>query len=120
MIRFPRGGVETASVLDVTKRRRDTRPGYRKRVRGVEMCNWIECPVVFTPAPTVTKASSDGGSEEAKSEVSVSSSPQPKAEVVRVSGKICSRCRLVKYCSPEHQKKDWEEHSRVCVKMQPE
>ena len=28
----------------------------------------------------------------------------------------CGRCKLVSYCSPEHQKCDWEEHKRLCVK----
>jgi hypothetical protein len=34
-----------------------------------------------------------------------------------IVGQICSKCRLVKYCSLEHQRLDWEEHRRVCVKM---
>lgn len=28
----------------------------------------------------------------------------------------CSRCKLVKYCTAEHQALDWEDHKRVCVK----
>ncbi|THU97121.1 hypothetical protein K435DRAFT_965649 [Dendrothele bispora CBS 962.96] len=35
----------------------------------------------------------------------------------RPTGQLCSKCKLVKYCSAEHQRMDWEEHKRVCVKM---
>jgi hypothetical protein len=28
--------------------------------------------------------------------------------------KICSQCKLFKYCSPECQKSDWQEHKLVC------
>jgi len=34
----------------------------------------------------------------------------------RVAGQMCSKCKLVKYCSPEHHRRDWEEHRRVSVK----
>ena len=30
--------------------------------------------------------------------------------------KVCSRCRLVHYCSPEHQRADWKAgHKMICV-----
>lgn len=29
--------------------------------------------------------------------------------------KYCSRCRMVKYCSAECQKKDWRDHKKVCI-----
>jgi hypothetical protein len=28
--------------------------------------------------------------------------------------KVCSRCRIVYYCSTEHQKQDWKTHKNVC------
>jgi len=28
----------------------------------------------------------------------------------------CSACRLQRYCSPEHQKKDWKYHKHICNK----
>ena len=33
-----------------------------------------------------------------------------------LTGLVCSRCKLVKYCSADHQRRDWEEHKRVCAK----
>ncbi|KAF5344868.1 hypothetical protein D9758_011574 [Tetrapyrgos nigripes] len=37
--------------------------------------------------------------------------------ISRPAGQLCSKCKLVKYCSLEHQRLDWEEHKRVCIKM---
>ncbi|KAJ7596519.1 hypothetical protein C8J56DRAFT_773001 [Mycena floridula] len=28
----------------------------------------------------------------------------------------CSRCKVVSYCSPEHQKADWKNHKPRCIK----
>ena len=92
LIRFPRYGVDSATVLDVRTKRK------RKRLVPKQMCNWINCDVVFSD------------------ESSTSSSEGSASNEKRIIGQLCSKCRLVKYCSPEHQREDWEEHRRVCVK----
>jgi hypothetical protein len=101
MIRFPRRGVENASILDI---KRGGRCG--RRVKAREMCNWIDCDVIFNEeqAPFT---------ESEGSQSSVESGYAP----TKIAGQICSKCRLVKYCSPEHQKLDWDEHRRVCKAM---
>ncbi|KAF8073987.1 hypothetical protein FPV67DRAFT_1560267 [Lyophyllum atratum] len=103
MIRFPRRGMETASVLDIRGK------GRRKKIRTRPMCNWIDCDVVFTDdGPGASMSGSSEGSD-----ISVGSGSSHDA---RVTGQTCSKCKLVKYCSAEHQRKDWEEHRRVCAK----
>ncbi|KAF8628647.1 hypothetical protein AX15_003779 [Amanita polypyramis BW_CC] len=93
LIRFPRCGVESATVLNVRTKHK------RKRFVPKQMCNWINCDVVF-------------------SEKSSSSSSVGERNLAndnkRIVGQLCSKCRLVKYCSPEHQREDWKEHQRVC------
>lgn len=103
MIRFPRRGNSSASILQIKTH------GKRKRVKPKFMCNWMDCNVSFSDSASQSHAarSSDG------SEHSVESAP---SECAKSTGQICSKCKLVKYCSPEHQKKDWDEHKRVCVK----
>jgi hypothetical protein len=32
----------------------------------------------------------------------------------------CAKCKTVKYCSPDCQKKDWKKHKQVCKQMQDE
>lgn len=61
-----------------------------------EVCNWAECGVCF---------SVDG----------VAIEDEAKNAVPR---KRCSRCKLVSYCSAEHQRFDWAEHKRVCIKYE--
>ncbi|GLB38667.1 putative MYND finger [Lyophyllum shimeji] len=104
MIRFPRHGPESASVLDV---RGLKGKGRRKKIRTRPMCNWIDCDVVFSEEGTGGFGGSEG------SETSEGSGGSNDGRVV---GQTCSKCRLVKYCSADHQRKDWEEHRRVCVK----
>ena len=106
IIRFPRRGPETASLLQIK-----TKKG-RRRVKAKDMCNWIECDVCFGEVPS-RRMSTSGSSEGSEA----GSEDSPTAEVVKLSGHFCSKCRLVKYCSPDHQRKDWEEHRRVCIKM---
>lgn len=106
MIRFPRRGLTTASVLKIKRGGK-----YGKRVKARQMCNWIECDVCFSEDPATSS-----GSERGSSEGSECSDESIKPEQ-RVLGQICSKCRLVKYCSLEHQRKDWDEHRRVCVKF---
>lgn len=101
MIRFPRRGLETASVLQIKTK------GKRKRVKPKDMCNWIDCHVSFGEVSMGSNRGSDG------SEASVESSSD---DIIKSAGQFCSKCKLVKYCSPEHQRNDWEEHKRVCVK----
>ena len=106
MIRFPRRGPEAASILQIKTK------GRHKRFKAKDMCNWIDCDVSFGEVPVLQNISADGRSSDG-SEVSVESS-----EVKLISGQLCSKCKLVKYCSSDHQRKDWDEHRRVCVKMQ--
>ncbi|KJA27482.1 hypothetical protein HYPSUDRAFT_35381 [Hypholoma sublateritium FD-334 SS-4] len=103
MIRFPRRGNSSASILQIKTH------GKRKRVKSKFMCNWMDCNVSFGDSASQSHAarSLDG------SEHSVESAP---SDCGKNTGQICSKCKLVKYCSPEHQKKDWDEHKRVCVK----
>ncbi|KAI0040268.1 hypothetical protein FA95DRAFT_1683879 [Auriscalpium vulgare] len=100
MVRFPRRGLESAAVLPLKRGAR--RRAVFRRVRAREMCNWIDCDIAFTDE------AGDG------SESSRSSSDSAIRPVVR--GQVCSKCKIVKYCSAEHQRKDWEEHKRLCVK----
>lgn len=121
MIRFPRRGLESAEVLPIKRGRRVSgKPGpapIGRKVRQREMCNWIECDVCFnTSSSSGSAVISSGGSERSSYEGSETGVNAP-TEPPRVVGQFCSKCRLVKYCSPEHQKKDWEEHRRVCCKI---
>jgi len=130
MIRFPRRGLETASVLEIKRGGK-----FGKKVRVREMCNWIECSVCFSDEPAPSSYPSDvseGSVDTASSAESNSRATGPLAALP--AGQLCSKCRLVKYCSLEHQRKyvetfpilflaliglhrDWEEHRRVCMKM---
>ncbi|KAE9408843.1 hypothetical protein BT96DRAFT_962515 [Gymnopus androsaceus JB14] len=103
MLRFPRRGLETANVLEIKRGGK-----FGRRVKQRMMCNWIHCDVCFGEEPLGKSAS--GSSQ--KSESSESS-----VEQRAILGQLCSKCRLVRYCSLEHQKQDWAEHRRVCVKM---
>ncbi|KAF8912016.1 hypothetical protein CPB84DRAFT_1812183 [Gymnopilus junonius] len=103
MIRFPRRGLNTASVLQIKTKER------RRRVKAKDMCNWIDCDVAFGECPAQNMSAS--GSSEG-SDVSV----EPSHERSKNLGQVCSKCKLVKYCSAEHQRNDWDEHKRVCVR----
>ncbi|TFK34724.1 hypothetical protein BDQ12DRAFT_726589 [Crucibulum laeve] len=113
MIRFPRRGPEEAAVLDV----RRGKTARRRRIRGKQMCNWIDCDVEFGAgeALQLEEGSASGSSIEG-SELSIESGSTGSGVVL---GQTCSKCKLVKYCSPEHQRKDWDEHRRVCVRATP-
>jgi hypothetical protein len=100
MIRFPRRGVEGAAVLSIKRGGRNGR-----KVRSREMCNWIDCNVCFHEETAQYAESNEGSQSSADS-----------GDAPTNNGLVCSKCRLVKYCSPEHQKKDWDEHRRVCAK----
>ncbi|TFK71307.1 hypothetical protein BDN72DRAFT_765221 [Pluteus cervinus] len=102
MIRFPRRGLETASVLDIKI------PGRRRQLKAKQMCNWIDCDVSFSDEPL--------GSSSGSSEGSVSSMDSGNSNEPRNYGQTCSRCRLVRYCCADHQRRDWDEHRRVCVR----
>ncbi|KAH9483863.1 hypothetical protein JR316_0003341 [Psilocybe cubensis] len=104
MIRFPRRGLETASVLKIKTKTK------RKRVKPRDMCNWIDCDVSFGVVPRHRKSTSES------SECSNVCDEQHPQEKTMILGQVCSKCKLVKYCSPEHQRNDWDEHKRVCVK----
>jgi hypothetical protein len=107
MIRFPRRGVPSADVVAL---RRGGRHGGR-RMRAQQMCNWIDCTVCFDDeSPPQDTESQYSGSSEGSQTSGDGHDPPPKALV-------CSKCKLVKYCTPEHQKRDWEEHRRMCRKM---
>ena len=118
LIRFPKHGPEQAAVLSIpsTKHKRKVRYQYGRRARPKEMCNWVDCDVCFDSGSSIHvcagEGSSDGsvaGSEGGEGAMEEYHAPKP-------TGLVCSRCKLVKYCSPHHQKLDWEEHRRVCVK----
>lgn len=98
MVRFPRRGLEGAAVLPL---KRGRAYAFRK-VRAREMCNWIDCDIAFD--------------EEGAADGSESSKTSGETEVAPVRGQVCSKCKIAKYCSAEHQRKDWDEHRRVCAK----
>lgn len=99
MIRFPRQGLEGATVLALKRGRKH---GGR-RVKPRQMCNWIDCGVCF-----------DDEVAQHESEVGSQSSGESGDGVSKVAGGVCSRCKLVRYCSREHMVKDFEEHRRMC------
>ena len=115
LVRFPKKGLETAAVLCD---KRKVRYRYGRRARPRELCNWIECDVCFDEAAPGAQMHEGGSGSEGSSSEGGSEGSVCYAEA-RFAGLICSRCKLVKYCSPEHQKLDWEEHRRVCVKPGP-
>lgn len=104
MIRFPRRGIEGAAILSIKRGGR-----YGKKVKAKEMCNWIDCDIAFSEE-TQRYAESSEGSEGSQS--------SGDCAETSTHGLVCSKCKLVKYCSPEHQRKDWDEHRRVCTKPQ--
>lgn len=114
LIRFPKKGLETAAVLCY---KRKVRYRYGRRAKAKEMCNWIDCHTCFLDESAHGVPPSEGcseGSIAGSSEGSDGSLEETNAS--KFAGLVCSRCKLVKYCSPEHQKLDWEEHRRVCAK----
>ena len=114
MIRFPRTGIDAAVVLPL--KRGTGRGGRFRRIRAREMCNWVDCDVAFSEeniASPSTGAGGEGGSETASS---VSGKGSTDAARPAVRGQVCGKCKLVKYCSAEHQRRDWEEHRRLCAR----
>ena len=111
MIRFPRNGLDGAVVLPLTSKR--ARARFR-RVRTREMCNWVDCDVAFSEENASRGGSGEGSSETASSVSGKSAGPDTARPTVR--GQVCGKCKLVKYCSAEHQRRDWEEHRRLCAK----
>jgi hypothetical protein len=135
MIRFPRRGIENAAILPLVNNK-----GRKRKFRRREMCNWIDCDVCF--GELITEGYGDGegnagsiyGSDESASiegsEGSSSATSDERSEqgghghhkdsegTVKASyGQVCGRCRMVRYCSQEHQFADWPEHKRVCAKI---
>ena len=106
MIRFPRSGLDGAVVLPLKRAR-------FRRGRTREMCNWVECDVAFSEENT-SHGSGEGSSESASSVSGKVTGPDAAQPTVR--GQVCGKCKLVKYCSAEHQRKDWEEHRRLCAR----
>ncbi|KIM89452.1 hypothetical protein PILCRDRAFT_813391 [Piloderma croceum F 1598] len=102
MIRFPRRGLDGAAVLSI---KRGGRNG--KRIKEREMCNWIDCEVCFNEDAGHTTESSEG---------SQSGADSGETMPVGAKGLTCSKCKLVKYCSADHQKKDFSEHRRLCTR----
>ncbi|KAI0033129.1 hypothetical protein K488DRAFT_85211 [Vararia minispora EC-137] len=100
MIRFPRRGLEGAAVLPLKRGVVHGRKSPFKRVRAKEMCNWIDCDIIFMDdAPEGSDRSTESGDS---------------AQGIR--GQVCSKCKLVKYCSTKCQHADWDEHRRICVR----
>ena len=124
LIRFPKKGPAHAAVLCPQSKsaRRKVRYRYGRRARHKEMCNWIECETCFfaddaAGAVASASASVSDGSTEGEGSVEGSEASEERLGGERAfAGLVCSRCKLVKYCSAEHQRLDWEEHKRVCVK----
>ncbi|KAF6748498.1 hypothetical protein DFP72DRAFT_992192 [Ephemerocybe angulata] len=112
--------------------------GRVPKVKAKEMCNWIDCDVCFGEivyrhahrprrGDQASSSESSGASTSGESTTSCSSEDGGLEDEERVEGadvvpkkvnhgQLCSKCKLVKYCSPEHQRMDWEEHKRVCVR----
>jgi len=113
MIRFPRNGLDGAVVLPL---KRGT--GRFRRVRAREMCNWVDCDVAFSEKNTSPSGAGAGGEGSSESASSVSGKGSSARGVARpaVRGQVCGKCKLVKYCSAEHQRRDWEEHRRLCAR----
>jgi len=128
-------------VLDVRTKKKN------KKFRSKEMCNWIDCDVFFgggsekkrrRKLESASVGSSEGSNESGSVErgggngtgdgdgdgglngaecSAAAVDAKPVVERQGVLGQVCSKCRMVKYCSADHQRKDWEEHKRVCVRM---
>ncbi|KAL7279982.1 hypothetical protein ACG7TL_006393 [Trametes sanguinea] len=115
LIRFPKHGPEVAAVLCTKKK---VRYRYGRRARPKEMCNWIDCDVCFSEEASTSGSTAGEGSSEGSSEGSEASVDEHRSTrtTTGFAGLVCSRCKLVKYCSAEHQRLDWDEHRRVCVK----
>ncbi|KAH9922862.1 uncharacterized protein BXZ73DRAFT_91575 [Epithele typhae] len=110
LIRFPKHGPEYAVVLSPRSKKK-VRYRYGRRAHPHEMCNWIECDICFTEE--LVPSSGSEGSVDERSDASMC---DPTGRAKSFAGLVCSRCKLVKYCSAEHQRLDWEEHRRVCIK----
>ena len=118
LIRFPKKGPAHAAVLCPQSKsaRRKVRYRYGRRARHKEMCNWIECDICFSDDRDVLPLSGSEGSSEGSVEGSDLGSEYSTGSNKALTGLVCSRCKLVKYCSADHQGRDWEEHKRVCAK----
>jgi len=108
MIRFPRWGQDGATMLDL---KRGGKNGARK-IKLRDMCNWIDCDVRFDDdsegrLQSISEGCSDGSIEDGGG---------AEGESKKNPGLVCSKCRLVKYCSLDCQRRDWIEHRRVCSK----
>ncbi|RDX42639.1 hypothetical protein OH76DRAFT_1362457 [Lentinus brumalis] len=115
LIRFPKLGPENAAVLSPSSRKK-VRYRYGRRARSKEMCNWIECDVCFSDERDTLPSSGSEGSSEGSVEGSDHGSDYSTGSSKAFTGLVCSRCKLVKYCSADHQRRDWEEHKRACAK----
>jgi hypothetical protein len=83
MIRFPRHGLESAAVLTLKRGTINGQKSPFRRVRAREMCNWIDCDVVFVDDTLE-------GSESSRS------STESSELTHGIRGQICSKCKLVK------------------------
>ncbi|EIW59423.1 uncharacterized protein TRAVEDRAFT_46731 [Trametes versicolor FP-101664 SS1] len=121
LIRFPKHGPSTAAVLCTSTKKTKTkkmRYRYGRRARRKEMCNWIDCDVCFSDdPPPAGEGSSEGSSEGSEAGAEYGGGAGARTSY---AGLVCSRCKLVKYCSADHQRLDWDEHRRVCAKPSEE
>ena len=104
MIRFPRWGQDGATILNL---KRGGKRGARK-IELRDLCNWIDCDVHFDDYGETRLG--EGSSEGSVEDCNAAGETEPKKN----SGLVCSKCRLVKYCSLDCQRRDWMEHRRVC------
>jgi hypothetical protein len=109
LIRFPRRGVHGAAILPIVNKKGRRRTFHRK-----EMCNWIECDVCFeklVAEESLEELILVEGSEGSIGGVSAEINGGARLNY----GQVCGRCKLVRYCSEQHQRADWPEHKRVCL-----
>ncbi|EIW59425.1 uncharacterized protein TRAVEDRAFT_122406 [Trametes versicolor FP-101664 SS1] len=108
LIRFPKHGPATAAVLCTSTKKTKTkkmRYRYGRRARRKEMCNWIDCDVCFSDdPPPAGEGSSEGSSEGSEAGAEYGGGAGARTSY---AGLVCSRCKLVKYCSADHQRLDW-------------
>ncbi len=145
MVKFPRRGVDGAVILPLMNHRRKRVKFRRKEMCNWIDCDvCFGEPAEEDHGDTEGSA---GSMDEADSSASVEGSAEDSDGSSRsqldsrpagrnggnkgdeagsdlnpvkvLQGQVCGKCRLVRYCSQEHQLNDWPEHKRVCVKPAP-
>ncbi|KAH9080287.1 hypothetical protein EDB83DRAFT_2503422 [Lactarius deliciosus] len=110
---FPSGCPNPTAPVVLPLKRGATR--RFRRVRAREMCNWVDCDVAFSDEDP-SRSTDVGECASSVSGKGSSAGASPDAVRPAVRGQVCGKCKLVKYCSAEHQRRDWEEHRRLCAR----